>query len=147
MVYVTHDQVEAMTMADKIVVLNAGNIEQVGSPLDLYRKPKNLFVAGFIGSPKMNLLEGADAAKHGAKTIGVRPEHISVSATPSEGAWKGTVGVAEHLGSDTFIHVATEHGTLNVRAGGDVPVGHGDTVYLTPNPERIHRFDGSGLAM
>ena len=95
----------------------------------------------------MNLIEGAEAAKHGAKTIGVRPEHISVSTTPVEGAWKGTVGVAEHLGADTFIHVATEHGTINVRAGGDVPVSHGDTVYLTPNPERIHRFDGSGLAM
>src|SRR5207344_2530837 len=75
MIYVTHDQVEAMTMADKIVVLNAGNIEQVGSPLDLYRTPKNLFVAGFIGSPKMNFIEGAEAAKHGAKIIGIRPEH------------------------------------------------------------------------
>ena len=98
MIYVTHDQVEAMTMADKIVVLNAGNIEQVGSPLELYRSPKNIFVAGFIGSPKMNIVEGAEAAKHDAKTIGVRPEHISVSTTPVEGAWKGTVGVAEHLG-------------------------------------------------
>jgi multiple sugar transport system ATP-binding protein len=147
MIYVTHDQVEAMTMADKIVVLNAGNIEQVGSPLDLYRSPKNIFVAGFIGSPKMNLVEGAEAAKHDAKTIGVRPEHFSVATTPVEGAWKGTVGVAEHLGSDTFIHVATEHGTINVRADGDVPVHHGDTIYLTPNPERIHRFDGSGLAI
>ena len=76
MIYVTHDQVEAMTMADKIVVLNAGNIEQVGSPMELYKTPKNLFVAGFIGSPKMNLIEGAPAAKHGAKTIGVRPEHL-----------------------------------------------------------------------
>ena len=79
MVYVTHDQVEAMTMADKIVVLNAGNIEQVGSPMELYKKPKNLFVAGFIGSPKMNLIEGAPAAKHGAKTIGIRPEHLGIS--------------------------------------------------------------------
>jgi multiple sugar transport system ATP-binding protein len=81
MIYVTHDQVEAMTMADKIVVLNAGNIEQVGSPLELYRNPANLFVAGFIGSPKMNLLEGATAEKHGAKTIGARPEHIRISKT------------------------------------------------------------------
>ena len=81
MIYVTHDQVEAMTMADKIVVLNAGNIEQVGSPMELYKTPKNLFVAGFIGSPKMNLIEGAPAAKHGAKTIGIRPEHLDVSTT------------------------------------------------------------------
>jgi multiple sugar transport system ATP-binding protein len=146
MVYVTHDQVEAMTMADKIVVLNAGNIEQVGSPLDLYRSPKNLFVAGFIGSPKMNLVEGPEAAKHGAKTIGVRPEHIAVST--SEGPWKGTVGVAEHLGADTFIHVhAGELGTINVRASGEIPVNHGDTVHLTPDPSKIHRFEASGEAI
>jgi multiple sugar transport system ATP-binding protein len=84
MIYVTHDQVEAMTMADKIVVLRAGNIEQVGSPLDLYHNPRNTFVAGFIGSPRMNFIEGSEAQKHGAHTIGVRPEHIAVSA--SEGS-------------------------------------------------------------
>ena len=71
--------------------------------MELYKSPKNLFVAGFIGSPKMNFVEGAPAAKHDAKTIGVRPEHIRISTT--EGDWKGTVGVAEHLGSDTFLHV------------------------------------------
>ena len=81
MIYVTHDQVEAMTMADKIVVLQAGNIEQVGSPLDLYNHPANAFVAGFIGSPRMNLLEGADAQAMGATTIGVRPEHLDISST------------------------------------------------------------------
>ncbi len=146
MVYVTHDQVEAMTMADKIVVLNAGNIEQVGSPLELYRTPRNIFVAGFIGSPKMNFIEGPEAAKHGAKTIGVRPEHIAVST--SEGPWKGVVGVAEHLGADTFIHVnAGEFGVLNVRASGEVPVHHGDTVYLTPDPSKIHRFDEKGTSL
>jgi multiple sugar transport system ATP-binding protein len=146
MVYVTHDQVEAMTMADKIVVLNAGNIEQVGSPLDLYRNPKNLFVAGFIGSPKMNLINGAEAAKHGAKTIGIRPEHIAVSTTA--GDWKGTVGVAEHLGADTFVHVnAGPHGTINVRASGEVPVNHGDTIFLTPDPTKIHKFDANGNAI
>ena len=85
MIYVTHDQVEAMTMADKIVVLNAGNIEQVGSPLELYRSPRNLFVAGFIGSPKMNLIEGAEAAKYGAQTIGIRPEHVGISTTAASG--------------------------------------------------------------
>ena len=81
MIYVTHDQVEAMTMADKIVVLQAGVIEQVGSPLDLYRAPRNKFVAGFIGSPKMNFIEWPSAAEHGTNTIGVRPEHITVSET------------------------------------------------------------------
>ncbi len=146
MVYVTHDQVEAMTMADKIVVLNAGNIEQVGSPLELYRSPRNLFVAGFIGSPKMNLIEGEPASRHGAKTIGIRPEHLRISTT--EGTWKGTVGVAEHLGSDTFLHVQTEGlGTINVRADGEVPVRHGDTIYLTPDPAKLHRFGQDGKAL
>ncbi|MCR9135714.1 MAG: ABC transporter ATP-binding protein [Alphaproteobacteria bacterium] len=145
MIYVTHDQVEAMTMADKIVVLQAGVIEQVGSPLELYRTPRNKFVAGFIGSPKMNLIEGAEAAKHNAHTIGARPEHISVSG--DTGTWKGTVGVSEHLGSDTFFHVNVEGFAepLTVRAGGDVDLHYGDTIYLTPDPALIHKFDGNGL--
>ncbi len=134
-----------MTMADKIVVLQAGVIEQVGSPLDLYHKPQNVFVAGFIGSPKMNLFSGPEAEKHGAHTIGIRPEHTDVSMT--EGTWKGTVGVAEHLGSDTFIHV---HETglsdmFTVRINGDISVKHGDTIYLTPQAERIHKFGADGL--
>ena len=145
MVYVTHDQIEAMTMADKIVVLRAGHIEQVGSPLELYRSPRNLFVAGFIGSPTMNLFEGAAAREHGAHTIGVRPEHLTPSRT--EGLWKGQVGLSEHLGSDTFLHI---HGTglaetITVRAGGEVDLHHGDTVHLTPEPDKIHRFDAQGL--
>jgi len=145
MVYVTHDQVEAMTMADKIVVLQAGVIEQVGSPLDLYHAPRNKFVAGFIGSPKMNLLEGAEAAKHNAHTVGVRPEHFSVSA--ESGDWKGTVGVSEHLGSDTFFHVKIEGFAepITVRAAGDVNLRYGDAIYLTPDATQIHKFDANGL--
>ncbi len=145
MIYVTHDQVEAMTMADKIVVLQAGVIEQVGSPLELYRTPRNLFVAGFIGSPKMNFIEGAEAKKHGAHTIGVRPEHIAVSET--EGEWSGVVSVSEHLGSDTFFHVH-ETGlaeTITVRADGEVGFRHGDRIHLTPRADVIHRFDAQGL--
>ncbi|MGR3539808.1 MAG: ABC transporter ATP-binding protein, partial [Hasllibacter sp.] len=142
MIYVTHDQVEAMTMADKIVVLRAGVIEQVGSPLDLYREPRNLFVAGFIGSPRMNFVEGPAAAEHGAHAIGVRPEHIRVG----DGPWEGKVGVSEHLGSDTFLHV---HGTglaetITVRADGEVPLRHGDTVRMAPEADKIHRFDANG---
>ncbi|WP_171179540.1 ABC transporter ATP-binding protein [Ruegeria sp. HKCCD8929] len=145
MIYVTHDQVEAMTMADKIVVLRAGFIEQVGSPLELYHKPQNVFVAGFIGSPKMNLIEGEEAQKLGAHTIGIRPEHTDVSMT--EGTWKGRVGVAEHLGSDTFIHV---HDTgladmITVRITGDISVRHGDTIYLSPQLDQLHKFDAQGL--
>jgi multiple sugar transport system ATP-binding protein len=146
MIYVTHDQVEAMTMADKIVVLNAGNIEQVGSPMELYKTPKNLFVAGFIGSPKMNLINGAVAAKYGAATIGIRPEHMQIST--SAGEWKATVGVAEHLGSDTFLHVHADGvGPLTVRADGEISVRHGDTVFLTPDPTKLHRFSEDGSAM
>ena len=145
MIYVTHDQVEAMTMADKIVVLQAGVIEQVESPLELYRTPCNRFVAGFIGSPKMNFIEGDEAAKQGAYAIGVRPEHIQVSAT--EGAWKGVISVSEHLGSDTFFHVHDTGlaETITVRVDGEVSFDHGDTVYLTPRDDMIHRFDVKGL--
>jgi multiple sugar transport system ATP-binding protein len=143
MIYVTHDQVEAMTMADKIVVLNAGRIEQVGAPLELYNHPKNLFVAGFIGSPKMNLIEGAEAAKHNAHTIGIRPEHISVG----DGPWEGVVGLSEHLGSDSFLKVAVEGlGTMTVRAPGEVHARHGDRIRLAP-AGKIHRFDTNGLAI
>ena len=145
MVYVTHDQVEAMTMADKIVVLNAGRIEQVGSPLDLYRKPTNRFVAGFIGSPRMNFIEGEPAAGRGAAAIGVRPEHFSISS--ESGEWRGRVGVAEQLGSDTFLHVHTDAGPLTVRTGGEQQIAHGDEIWLTPDPARIHRFDSAGLAL
>lgn len=146
MIYVTHDQVEAMTMADKIVVLNAGRIEQVGSPLDLYHKPKNLFVASFIGSPRMNLITGVTAEQNNAATIGIRPEHISISTTA--GQWRGVVGVAEHLGSDTFLHITADNiGSLTVRATGDFPVSHGDTVFLTPAIDRIHCFDADGIAL
>lgn len=145
MVYVTHDQVEAMTMADKIVVLNAGVIEQVGSPLELYHSPKNLFVAGFIGSPKMNLFSGDIAAGYGAHTIGIRPEHITVSDS-GNGDWSGVVGVSEHLGSDSFFHIHETGLTdiLTVRAGGEVGFSRGDRVSLTPRADMIHKFDEQG---
>ena len=128
MIYVTHDQVEAMTMADKIVVLNAGRIEQLGSPLELYRNPRNRFVAGFIGSPRMNFITGPEAGSYDAHTIGIRPEHIAVSG--ADGPWSGVVGVAEPLGSDTFIHVhETGLGeTITVRAGGEATFSHGDRI-------------------
>ena len=145
MIYVTHDQVEAMTMADKIVVLRAGNIEQVGSPLELYREPRNEFVAGFIGSPKMNIFGGNPAQQHGAAKIGVRPEHISAST--EAGTWEGVVGVAEHLGSDTFLHVHQTGlaDTVTVRVDGELPVKHGDRIFLTPEADKIHRFNEQGL--
>ncbi len=146
MIYVTHDQVEAMTMADKIVVLNAGRIEQVGTPLALYATPANVFVAGFIGSPRMNLIDGAEAARHGAATLGIRPEHLALSR--DDGAWKGVVGLSEHLGSDTFFRVTVDGvGSLTVRQSGEVDVKRGDTVFLTPSAPHLHRFAATGEAM
>jgi multiple sugar transport system ATP-binding protein len=137
-IYVTHDQVEAMTMADRIVVLNKGHIEQVGSPLELYNNPKSLFVAGFIGSPKMNFMED--------NTIGVRPEHIQL--TDKKGDWQGTVMLSEHLGSDTFLHVdAGQRGRILVRAAGESSLAPGSTVWMTPEKNRIHRFDKEGKAI
>ncbi|MDE2385609.1 MAG: ABC transporter ATP-binding protein [Alphaproteobacteria bacterium] len=138
MIYVTHDQVEAMTMADRIVVLNRGHIEQVGSPLELYNKPNSLFVAGFIGSPKMNFVEG--------NTIGVRPEHIALS--DKKGDWQGTVKLAEHLGSDTFLHIdGGARGQLTVRASGESNFGPGTKLWMTPEKDRIHRFNKEGRAI
>ncbi len=152
-VYVTHDQVEAMTMADQIVVLQAGRIEQVGTPLELYQRPANVFVAGFIGSPRMNLFEGPVAKRNGATTLGVRPEHLRVQ--PGEAvapagceAWGGTVIQAEHLGSDTFVYVDVPGiGTLDARCTGELRVQVGDTVTLLPDMYQLHRFDAQQLAM
>lgn len=146
MIYVTHDQVEAMTMADKIVVFNAGKIEQVGSPLELYNKPDNLFVAGFMGAPKINLCTGKIAEQYNASTIGIRPENLALSKT--EGSWQGKVGVTEHLGADTYVHVYTEEvGALTVRAAGDFDVKFNDTIFVTPDIHKIHRFDKAGNAL
>ena len=145
-IYVTHDQVEAMTMADKIVVLNAGRIEQYGTPLELYERPANLFVAGFIGSPKMNFISGEAAAQYGAATIGVRPEHLKIAK--EDKGWSGTILVAEHLGSDTFLYVdAGVIGQLTARYIGELNLSAGDRVVLSPEPARIHRFDGDGKSL
>ncbi len=145
-IYVTHDQVEAMTMADRIVVLNKGVIEQVGSPLELYNEPKSLFVAGFIGSPKMNFIEGGIAEKHKANTVGIRPEHIEI--VKGKGEWSGSILLAEHLGSDSFLHVdAGDAGRLVVRAPGEFAGKPGDKIGLKPHMDRIHRFDTAGLAI
>jgi multiple sugar transport system ATP-binding protein len=145
-VYVTHDQVEAMTMADRIVVLNAGNIEQYGSPLELYERPTNLFVAGFIGSPRMNFIGQEAAQRYGATTIGIRPEHLE--ATRDGDGWEGTVSVAEHLGSDTFLYVdVPQIGSLTARLIGERGLSMGDRVRLRPDPDRIHRFDREDRTM
>jgi multiple sugar transport system ATP-binding protein len=142
MIYVTHDQVEAMTLADRIVVLNKGVVEQVGSPMELYNSPANLFVAGFIGSPQMNFIEGAKLGESVA-TIGIRPEHISVAS--DSGTWKGSVLHAEHLGADTILYLNTETaGFVTARLFGEHRFGADDVLYATPDPARIYRFGADG---
>ncbi len=145
MIYVTHDQVEAMTLADKIVVMQGGAIEQVGRPLELYAKPANLFVAGFIGSPTMNFVPGEAATRVGATTIGIRPEHLTVAP---DGSWTGTIVHAEHLGADTMLYVEVPKiGLMTARVLGDAPHAVGDRVGLTPQNGKVYRFDGEGVAL
>ncbi|TJV38797.1 MAG: ABC transporter ATP-binding protein [Mesorhizobium sp.] len=145
MIYVTHDQVEAMTLADKIVVLNAGRIEQIGGPMELYNSPANEFVAGFIGSPKMNFIDGARLGEN-AKTIGVRPEHLTVD--PKSGSWKGTVVHAEHLGADTNLYLDCEKaGLITVRIFGVYDAEPGATLYATPDPAKTYRFGADGKVL
>jgi multiple sugar transport system ATP-binding protein len=170
MIYVTHDQVEAMTMADKIVVLHAGIIEQVGSPLELYHRPNNMFVAGFIGSPKMNFIP-VTAAKSGPKgttltlpggktvtlenlttapksgklTLGIRPEHINLAGKASEGNLATKVRAAEYLGSETMFYVTAADGTeVAVKAGGLADNKVADSLVLHLPSNACHLFDGEG---
>lgn len=146
MIYVTHDQVEAMTLADKIVVLNAGAIEQIGSPMELYNKPANTFVAGFIGSPQMNFIAAEKLGPSEAKTIGIRPEHIALAR--ESGDWKGKVIHVEHLGADTIVYLETEMtGLLTVRLFGEHRYAPDDVVYATPDKASLHRFDTNGRAI
>ena len=168
MIYVTHDQVEAMTLADKIVVLQGGVIEQFGSPLDLYHRPRNLFVAQFIGSPKMNVVNAAPegdgeirVAGHGcvrpgseatarsgaAGHLGIRPEHIDL-ADPADAPIAGSILVTEHLGSDTFLYVDIgDDRVVTVRAIGEAGYRAGENIGLQPRPELCHVFDETGLSM
>jgi multiple sugar transport system ATP-binding protein len=144
MVYVTHDQVEAMTMADRIVVLKDGVIQQVGTPMELYEKPGSMFVAGFIGSPKMNFLNGGYADKFGANVVGIRAEHLEVMPDGT-GTWSGKVIYSENLGSDSFVYLdvgSTE--PVIVRQNGKSIYRAGDTLSVTPRLQELHRFDAGG---
>jgi multiple sugar transport system ATP-binding protein len=143
-IYVTHDQTEAMTLADRIVVLSGGTIQQVGRPIDLYAAPANLFVAGFIGSPKMNFIGGDEARRDGAATIGIRPEHLRL-ADRGDARWTGVVRHAEHLGSDTYLYVRTPSaGELTLRLPGDADAALGMRVGITAPPSLVHRFNDAG---
>ncbi|MDJ1015426.1 MAG: sn-glycerol-3-phosphate ABC transporter ATP-binding protein UgpC [Paracoccaceae bacterium] len=162
MIYVTHDQVEAMTLADRIVVLEFGTIAQVGAPRDLYENPANLFVAQFIGSPKMNILDcttnsgafhlqggrgGGYNGDHPAVKVGIRPEHIHIGAE-GEGMMDGTVDVLEYLGADTFVIVdGGPLGQLTIRTDGETRVKEGDRIGIVAPEERLRFFDAEGLAV
>jgi multiple sugar transport system ATP-binding protein len=142
-IYVTHDQVEAMTMADRIVVLKDGIVQQVGTPMELYEHPQSLFVAQFIGSPKMNFFTGANADKFKATTVGVRPEHLEIRN--GDGVWSGKVIYSENLGSDSFIYVDIgSEEPIIVRQEGKSSYHSGDLLSLGPRGEMFHRFDASG---
>jgi ABC-type sugar transport system ATPase subunit len=173
MIYVTHDQVEAMTLADKIVVLNAGYVEQVGTPLELYHHPQNAFVAGFIGSPRMNFLaaevvaadptrvrvrfagdleldvpaDGSGTAPGAPLTLGLRPEHL-VEGGEGEAPFRGTVEVAEHLGESTYLYV---HGagdeSVLMKASGDTVTGAGDALESGVSGSACYLFDRDGQAL
>ena len=139
MIYVTHDQVEAMTMAEKIVVLNGGRIEQIGTPMELYERPATPFVAGFIGSPKMNLFEGSVARNMGCETYGIRPEHLEIS--DGEGFWTGHVRHIERLGADTILHLKVDGlGPLVARVDGSRTFEPGQRISATPDRSREFRY-------
>ncbi len=142
MIYVTHDQVEAMTMADRIVVLRSGVVEQVGTPMELYDNPNSLFVAGFIGSPKMNFFTGDLVNNHKAHTLGVRAEHLDIV---EKGEWDGKVIHAENLGSDSFIYVDVGSDVpIVVRQSGKSHQKPGDMVSIAPQKGHLYRFDENG---
>ena len=145
MIYVTHDQVEAMTLADRIVVLRAGRVEQVGAPMELYNDPANTFVAGFIGSPQMNFLK-AGALGMRSDTMGVRPEHIAISR--EAGQIEGTVSHVEKLGGETLVYVNTAaQGLLTVRLFGEHDYAVDEAAFLTPDQARAFHFDAAGLRL
>jgi multiple sugar transport system ATP-binding protein len=141
MIYVTHDQVEAMTLADRICVLDRGLIEQVGTPMELYERPANMFVAGFIGSPKMNFLEGAIAARHSCTNLGIRPEHLDIGTS---GEIAGVVEFTENLGADSYIYVNTDYGLVTAREFGKTDILKGTALKLALQPQNLHRFDEAG---
>jgi multiple sugar transport system ATP-binding protein len=140
MIYVTHDQTEAMTLADKIVILHDGRIEQIGTPMELYNKPANKFVAGFIGSPQMNFIEAAALGRDDAVTVGVRPEHINLIG--SGGDTLGAVSHIEHLGADTNVYLECGRaGLLTVRLFGHHKFEIGSRVFAQFDKDRVFRFD------
>jgi ABC-type sugar transport system ATPase subunit len=167
-VFVTHDQVEAMTMGDRIAVINQGRLEQVGTPIEIYERPATLFVAGFVGSPPMNLVEGEVAAQGGRPcfvageltvplpaalasgklTLGVRPQHLAVATEPAAGALPATVFALEHLGKESVV-IVEDAGRKRLRAlvPPDFAAKVGERLFVMPDPARCLLFDPSGALL
>lgn len=171
-IYVTHDQVEAMTLADKIVVMSAGRIEQVGAPMELYHRPQNKFVAGFIGSPAMNFLNG-QVKSSGTKstilldsgqslelamqnlpeqaniTLGIRPEHLSLEGDASHISLEGQVESVERMGDLTYVYLSipAHDGFLTVAQNGDRELAMGSRIRVYANTQHLHFFDQAGQAL
>ncbi|KPK60208.1 MAG: hypothetical protein AMS21_09570, partial [Gemmatimonas sp. SG8_38_2] len=162
-IYVTHDQVEAMTMGQRIAVMDEGHLQQCAEPLQVYRKPENLFVARFIGSPSINLFEGTleatgesctfrgrdfrlnvpcpDARAAGAVTLGVRPEDLQLS--DSQATFTATARVVEPIGSEVYVHLETESASrVILRAAADTTVHVDQSVGIEIAPEKVHLFHG-----
>ncbi|NIY73660.1 sn-glycerol-3-phosphate ABC transporter ATP-binding protein UgpC [Marivivens donghaensis] len=155
MIYVTHDQVEAMTLADRIVVLNGGEVAQIGTPLELYRNPANAFVAGFIGGQQMNFLTPEQAARalpdtalpDGTETVGVRPEHLQ---QVTGGGIEGTIDVVEEFGEYALYHITLDGDALpsvTFKSSATGVGAMGDRIHLRADPQHIHAFDAGGLAL
>ena len=174
MIYVTHDQVEAMTLSDQIAVLEHGVISQIGAPLDLFHRPANKFVASFLGSPPMNFLDAtvrscngatalldlqggasiaattrrAPAAHTGTIEMGIRPAHIRICDPGNDAAvLPGIVRIVEQFGTSVILHLDTSAGPLVVESGSEVVTKVGDTVGLVLDPSRIHLFDIGGTVI
>ncbi len=159
--FVTHDQVEAMTLAQRMIVLNGGRMEQFGTPEEVYARPATTFVAGFIGAPPMNLLAGSSDGNHfivdgarlplaqpaprtGALTLGLRPEHAEMRTSP-DGGWPLVVEVVETLGAERLVYGRLGASLFTLRIDGMLPApAHGTTIWMRPAPERLHWFDSEG---
>jgi multiple sugar transport system ATP-binding protein len=140
MIHVTHDQIEAMTLADRIVVLRQGRVEQADTPLALFNRPMNRFVAGFIGAPAMNFLPEADGT-----TTGIRPQHLRLAEPGTPGALAAEIVLVESLGTETVLHTVTADGhRLLAVLPGQPALARGTPVHLAPDPAQVHRFDGEG---
>ncbi len=140
--FVTHDQVEAMTLAQRMIVMNAGRMEQFGTPEEVYHRPASTFVASFIGAPPMNLLSSAPHVEPGT-ILGIRPEHLDIVPQPSPQGWSVQVEAIEMLGAERLLYTRMDSEQIIVRVNegqGTVPAID-STLHLAPQPERLHRFD------